>query len=194
MFEIEWGELRAFEPSLDEIVLHAPALVAAYNDPRNAALLGHTTQLTESDVAEHYETLYRDRAHPFLLVRDGVLAGDGDLRDVSDGAAEFAFLIAAPTAQGKGLGTRFAMMLHAFAFTRLALERVYASVIPVNVASRRVFEKLGYAEDSSPAARDRGDDGDVTLSIDRATFAERHAAALAEIRIAQRKVTAEKRP
>ena len=186
MFEIEWGELRAFEPSPDEVLGHAPALVAAYNDPRNASLLGHTTPLTEPDVVEHYATLYRDRAHPFLLVRDGALAGDGDLRDLAGGAAEFAFLIAAPAAQGKGLGTRFAVMLHAFAFRELALERVYASVIPVNVASRRVFEKLGYREDTSPAARDRGDDGDVTLSIARRTFEARHAAALAEIQIARR--------
>ena len=186
MFEIEWGDLRAIEPFLDEVVIHAPALVAAYNEPSNATLLGHTSLLTPPDVVEHYETLYRDHAHPFMLLRDGELAGDGDLRDITDGAAEFAFLVASPAAQGKGLGTRFATMLHALAFTTLELERVYASVIPANVASLRVFEKLGYREDTSAAARDRGDAGDVTLSIDRATFEARHAAALAEIRIARR--------
>src|SRR5690606_15824176 len=114
------------------------------------------------------------------------LAGDGDLRDIADGAAEFAFLIASPAAQGKGLGTRFAVMIHAFAFLQLDLARVYASVVPDNVASRRVFEKLGYREDPSEAARAYGDDGDVVLSIDRATFVAAHPAALAEIAIAVR--------
>lgn len=185
-FEIEWGELRAIEPFLDEVVHHAPALTAAYNDPRNATLLGHTTLLAEPDVLEHYETLFRDGAHPFLLLRQGALAGDGDLRDLAGGAAEFAFLVASPDAQGRGLGTRFATMIHALAFTRLGLERIYASVVPENVASRRVFEKLGYLEDDSVEARERADDGDLVLSIDRATFLARHAAAISEIAIRPR--------
>jgi RimJ/RimL family protein N-acetyltransferase len=186
MFEIEYGELRAIEPFLDEVVLHAPALAEAYNDPRNATLLGHTELLHEHEVVDHYEKLYRDGAHPFLFLRGNELAGDGDLRDFSDGAAEFAFLIAAPDAQGKGLGTRFAVMVHALGFAHLGLERIYASVIPTNVASRRVFEKLGYVEDRSPAALARGDEGDVTLSIDRPAFEAKHAAAIAELVIQRR--------
>lgn len=183
MYEIEWGDLRAIEPFLDEVVLHAPELVSAYNNPRNAALMGHVFELNEPDVVDHYEKLYREFAHPFVLFRESALAGDGDLRGFADAAAEFAFLIASPDAQGKGLGTRFAIMLHAVAFGPLELERVFASVIPGNVASRRVFEKLGYVEDTTS---DRGDAGDVTLVIDRATFEARHHVALAEIRIAVR--------
>jgi RimJ/RimL family protein N-acetyltransferase len=128
----------------------------------------------------------RSGAHPVLLFRDGALAGDGDLRGLAGGAAEFAFLIAAPSAQGRGLGTRFATMIHAYAFARLELERIYASVIPANVASRRVFEKLGYAADDSDAARAFGDEGDTVLRIDRDEFLRRHAAAVAHIQIAMR--------
>ncbi|MEO8704185.1 MAG: GNAT family N-acetyltransferase [Kofleriaceae bacterium] len=158
---IEWGGLRAVEPLHDEVLAHV---------------------LVETDVVEHYEQL---AAHgkPFLLFHDGVLAGDGDIRSIGSGAAEFAFLIASPNAQGKGLGTRFATMIHAFAFAYLPIARMYAAVVPQNVASRRVFEKLGYVEDASEAARAFGDAGDVTLSIDRKTFAARNAAAIAEIRI-----------
>lgn len=187
-YHIEWpdpgGALVALEPRLEEVEPLAAALAAAYNDPRNAPLLGHTTALAPADVIDHYRALREDGARPFLLYRDGALAGDGDLRGIEGGAAEFAFLIADPAAQGRGLGTRFAIMIHALAFGPLALERIYASVIPANAASRRVFEKLGYAVDSSDRARAYADeDGDVVLSIDGAAFARAHGGAAAAVRI-----------
>jgi RimJ/RimL family protein N-acetyltransferase len=189
-FRIDWttphGELMAYEPRLDEVAQHVRVLAAAYNDAHNAPLLGHTQALAESDVMDHYESLLGQAAHPFLLFADGALAGDGDIRGIAGGAGEFAFMIAAPSAQGKGLGTRFATMLHAFAFTHLPLERVYASIVPANTASRRVFDKLGYTVDDSAAARGYADDGDVAMVIDKATFTRQHAAAMAQIRIAMR--------
>ena len=69
-------------------------------------------------------------------------------------------------------------------FTTLGLDRLYASVIPANTASRRVFEKLGYVAD--PTATEYGDDGDLVLRIERADFLARHAAALAEIELGAR--------
>lgn len=183
MHVIEWHALTVIEPTPAEVAAAAPALAAAYNDPHNAALLGHTSELTTADVVEHYARLRDGGAHGFLLYDAGALAGDADLRDVADGAAEFAFLIAAPAAQGKGLGTRFATMIHAFAFTTLRLATVYAAVIPHNAASLRVFEKLGYVRDDRT---DYGDPGDVVLRLDRARFVHEHATALAEIRIAVR--------
>jgi len=185
-WQLDWttpaGALCAFEPTADELEAHVPALVAAYNEPHNARLLGHTSLLSADDVREHFAALRDEGGRALLLYRDGALAGDADLREPDGDACEFAFLIAAPAAQGKGLGTAFATMIHAAAFADGALTRIYASVLPSNVASRRVFEKLGYALDTSAAARARGDDGDVVLSIDRRTFVERHAAAIAEIR------------
>ncbi|MBA2539774.1 MAG: GNAT family N-acetyltransferase [Deltaproteobacteria bacterium] len=78
-------------------------------------------------------------------------------------------------------------MIHAFGFAQLGLARIYASVVPHNVASRRVFEKIGYRLDDSAEARSYADEpGDVTLVIDRATFDHRHAAALAHIEIKAR--------
>jgi len=178
---IEWNNLVAFEPRLAEVRAHATALAAAYNHPANAPLLGHTEALGEDDVIEHYTRLLDQHARPFLFVRDGALAGDGDLRHVTATSAEFAFLIADPAAQGQGLGTRFATMVHAFAFGPLALAEVYASVIPANVASRRVFEKLGYIPDTREV-----DPGDLALVVTRTAFESRHAAAMAEIAIAVR--------
>jgi hypothetical protein len=55
------------------------------------------------------------------------------------------------------------------------------------VASRRVFEKLGYRVDDSPAARAYADEpDDITLVVERAAFEAHHAAALAQIRSAIR--------
>jgi RimJ/RimL family protein N-acetyltransferase len=190
-YRIEWttpaGELSAIEPRGEEVTAHAGELAAAYNDPRNAPLLGHSEPIDADEVVEHYESMMADGARPFLLYRDSALAGDGDLRKLGDGAAEFAFLVSSPSAQGKGLGTRFALMIHAFAFHTLGLRRVYASIVPDNVASRRVFEKLGYSLDEAPeAARYADEPGDLVMSIERARFETLHAEALAEIRIAKR--------
>jgi RimJ/RimL family protein N-acetyltransferase len=179
------GALLAIEPRFEELAEHAATLAAAYNDPHNAPLLGHTDLMTEDDVIAHYASVSDDGGHNFLVFRDEALVADADLRHVGGGAAEFAFLVAAVTAQGQGLGTRIATMIHAFAFARLRLDRVYASIVPGNGASRRVFDKLGYSVDEGPAARAYADEpGDITMVLERPAFERSHAAQIAEIRIA----------
>jgi RimJ/RimL family protein N-acetyltransferase len=190
-FRIEWttdvGELLAIEPKLAEVEAHAAELAAGYNEPENARLMGHVEPFSENEVLEHYESMLDEGARLFLLYLDGKLVGDSDLRGMRDGAAEFAFMIAARNQQGKGLGTQFALMVHAYAFATLGLDRVYASIAPNNRASRRVFEKLGYRLDDSAEARGFADEaGDVTMVIDRLSFERAHAAALAELRISLR--------
>ena len=172
MTQIVWGDLVAVIPA--DVTPYAAELAGAYNV--NAALLGNTQPMTVADVFEHYAAL----AYPFVLLERGTLAGDGDLRGVDGGNAELAFMIAAVSAQGKGLGTRFAIMMQAFAFTRLGVERIYASVLPENAASRRVFEKLGYVVDTDSGY---GDAGDIVYRLDRSAFVERHARDLKAIEI-----------
>ena len=184
-FRIEWssdrGELVAFEPTLDEVQAHVRELAAAYNDAHNAPLLGHEVEISQTDVIDHYTAL-RDRgARAFLLYCNGSLAGDADLRGIHQRHGEFAFMIAAPGAQGKGLGTAFATMIHAFGFAKLPIDRIYASIIPANTASRRAFDKLGYRIDESAEAQALADPGDLVMSIDRPTFEQRHAAQHAEL-------------
>lgn len=187
VWQVDGTTLSAIEPNEHELAAAADKLAVAYNHPRNASLLGHTEALDAADVIEHYAELAEDGARQFLLFVDGLLAGDADLRGLEDGTAEFAFLIAEPTAQGRGLGTRFALMVHAFGFTTLGLHAIYASVVPENTASRRVFAKLGYRDDTSPLARSYADEpGDLTLSIDRGVFEAQHAKALAQISITER--------
>lgn len=186
---IAWAEhgLEAIEPTPREVEAAAAALAEAYNDPHNAPLLGHTEVLDAADVVDHYAEHAATGARQFLLHAGGVLVGDADLRGLRRGAAEFAFLIATRATQGRGLGTRFAQMIHTFGFATLGLDVIYASVAPANVASLRVFAKLGYHEDASPRARRYADEpGDVVLSIDRATFLAGHADATTAITIAAR--------
>jgi RimJ/RimL family protein N-acetyltransferase len=190
-FRIEWttavGRLVCIEPRLPEVASHAADLAAGYNEPENARLMGHVENISEAEVIEHYQALFDEGARPFLLYLDRELLGDADLRGIRDGAAEFAFMIAARNQQGKGLGTKFALMVHAFAFKTLALGRIYASLLPKNRASRRVFEKLGYSVDDSAEARAFADEvGDVTMAIERTTFERAHAAELAQLRITVR--------
>lgn len=188
---IDWttdvGHLAAIEPTIDEVAQHAASLSAGYNDPANAGLMGHTADIPPDEVIDSYADMIDEGARVFLLFLDDRLVGDGDLRNLHDGAAEFAFMIAAPSTQGKGLGTRFALMIHAAAFADVGLAQVFASVVPHNTASRRVFEKLGYALDDSARAREFADEPtDLVLGIDRATFERVNAAALAHIRVARR--------
>ena len=120
-----------------------------------------------------------------MLFDDGELAGDGDLRgiDRSAGAAELAFLIVSP-AQGKGLGTRFALLLATFGFRVLDLTTIFASVAPQNVASLRVFEKLGFWSDASALARSFADaPSDHVFAIERTAFDLLHSATIAAITI-----------
>lgn len=191
MFRIDWqtevGRFEAIEPTLEEVATHAAVLAAGYNEPRNAELMGHEEPISEDEVVDHYDASKQEGVRSFLLFVDGALVGDGDLRGLRHGAAEFAFMIGATNIQGKGLGTRFALMIHAFGFMQLGLARIYASVAPQNVASRRVFEKLGYREDSGAEARSYADEpDDITLVIERETFERTHADRLAQIAIALR--------
>jgi len=179
-----YGALRVSEPSDDEVRVVAPRLAGFYNEPHNRRLLANTVQLTAADVAEFHAQVRAGGGRTLLLWRGDQLMGDADFRhvDLTAGSAEFAILIGDRAAQGQGLGTRFATMAHALAFAALPLGRVYVSIVAGNVGSLRLFEKLGYQPDDSPAARAGADDpSDVTLSVTEAAFRAARAADLPDI-------------
>ena len=129
LWEVTDGPLRAFEPTEGELTRAAPALAAAYGEAHNSRMMGQAPgTFTAQDAIEHFTGLRAAGGRPFLLEREGRLAGDADFRNLADGAGEFAILIADPGAQGQGLGTRFARMLHAFASQVLGLQRVYVAL------------------------------------------------------------------
>jgi ribosomal-protein-alanine N-acetyltransferase len=171
------GQLCAREPSLAEVDAAAGQLAAWYNEEHNRAMMSNTVEMDTADVREHFATVGQEGGRTFLLYFDGRLLGDADLRHVDPEArtAEFAILIGERSVQGRGFGTRFALILHALAFEKLGLDRIYVSIIPANSGSLRLFEKLGYQRDDSPAARAYIDeDDDVTMSFGRDEFLRRH--------------------
>ena len=190
-YRIDWtsdaGQLSALEPTPEEVAQYAADLSRGYNDPRNANLMGHADTIDPDEVIELYADAAAEGTRSFLLFHAGAFAGDGDLRGLRNGTAEFAFMIGAPSAQGKGLGTRFATMIHAFGFQTVGLHHIYASIVPDNTASRRVFEKLGYSLDEGFVARGYADEpGDIVMSIDRTAFERVAGTALAQIAITSR--------
>ncbi|MBM4394345.1 MAG: GNAT family N-acetyltransferase [Deltaproteobacteria bacterium] len=197
LYAIEWpgegdeGEtLRVIEPTPDEVETAAARLAAFYNEPYNRGMMANEGEMTARDVVDYYREFRASGGRPFLLERDGVLMGDADLRHIDGPTAEFAILVGVRAAQGSGLGTRFALMVHALASGALGIERMYSSVIPLNRPSLRMLEKIGYLPDDGPEARARADEAtDVTVSFDFARFAELHAAVLPRLRITGRGAT-----
>jgi RimJ/RimL family protein N-acetyltransferase len=179
--------LSAIEPTPDEIHARAAELAAAYNEPHNRAMMAHSADFSADDVIAHYAQMDGEGARQFFLFEGDAFVGDADFRHIEDGRGEFAILIGPREAQGKGLGTRFALLLHALAFDALGIDRVYVTILPENVASRRLFEKVGYRHDPSREARLYvDDDRDVSMSIRKGDFASAHSAVLGGIRAGER--------
>jgi len=183
---VEWQNvaetLRAFEPSAAELIRAAPTLAGFYNDSYNRVMMSNTVAFKATDVVDHIAELQAKGERPFVLERDGILVGDADFRHLTASDAEFAILVGRRDEQGRGMGTRFATLLHAFAFFGLGLERLFVSIIPQNEPSQRLFLRLGYARDDGSAARRFADeDSDLTFSLGRAEFQSRFAKVLPEI-------------
>jgi RimJ/RimL family protein N-acetyltransferase len=192
LWAVEWAAgaeiLRALEPTDDELRRAAPELAASYNDGHNRVMMGHDGEPhTAADVIAYYDELRAEGGRPFLLQVDGVLMGDADFRNLEESRGEFAIMIGGRASQGRGLGTRFALMLHLFGYEVLGLERIYISVIPANAASRRLFEKLGYQLDDSAEARELIDEEtDLTMSLARSAFDRTRTGDQAAIRVFER--------
>lgn len=179
--------LDAHEPSEAEVQAASARLAAWYNDEHNRAMMAHAGEMDPDDVCAHYRNVWDKGGRNFLLYAQGRLMGDADLRHVDRAArtAEFAIMIGERNVQGRGYGTRFALMLHALAFTALDLERIYVSIIPANRGSLRLFEKLGYQRDDSPEARAYVDEpDDVSLSLGRIDFQRMHATTAGRLSLA----------
>jgi RimJ/RimL family protein N-acetyltransferase len=171
------GLLEAHEPTSPEIAAAAVQLSDWYNEDHNRAMMSNEDEMSPAEVCAHYADVSAQGGRNFLLFRDGRLMGDADLRhvDLAARTAEFAILVGERNVQGRGFGTRFTLMLHALAFLTLGLEHIYVAIIPKNRGSLRLFEKLGYRDDDSPAARSYVDqDDDVTKSFSREEFLRLH--------------------
>jgi RimJ/RimL family protein N-acetyltransferase len=174
-YSLEWlGSdplLRLVEPTLAEVRAHAATLAGYYNEPTNRALLTNEQDFEAVDVVDQFKGMWKAHDRPFLLFAGGDMIGDCDLRHVEADRAEFAILIGPRATQARGLGTRFSTMLVELAFRRLGLLHVYAAIRPENGGSLRMFEKLGFDVDTTPAGRRYAEeDDDVCVSIEKEKF------------------------
>ena len=161
---------------------HAATLCDWYNDPGNAAMMGGSGTMTRDDVIAFWRELREEGGIGFLSFVGGALVGDMDLRGLGGAAAEFAIMIGARDAQGRGLGRAFALMLHVHAFRDLGLDRLYVPPRSINDRVHRLNDWLGYAPDDSERARSFADEpGCVTSSIGAADFERRHPRAFEDV-------------
>ncbi len=171
--ELKWktevGVLRARHPTRVELAAAAPAVTDWFNAPpgQNAKNLGMTPNQTVEDTREYLLRKLDAGIDRMLLYVDDKLVGYmffGDWHgpgpivpttasepetmsswaDVPPTAAEFGAMIGKPSTQGKGLGTRFAVMVHKYAVEELGLVRFVAGAYPWASGSRRLLAKLGY--------------------------------------------------
>ena len=189
-YAITWGELTAIEPTLDEIAYHAGDALGRLQraDERRADGPHRADSRRRRDRRPTTRTIAAGM-RAFLLFRRRRarrFAGDADLRGLRGGAAEFAFMIATPTAQGKGLGTRFAH--DGPRVRRFTSSRSRASTRRSSRTTRRRGACSRSSATSSTTAPPRASTPTSpatsrSCSIARA-FERTHAAVLAEIRIA----------
>ncbi len=167
--------LHAVEPSRRQMRLAAHQISLWYSDPHNQATMNGPLTQDAQDVLEFFTDLQTENGRYFLLFCDGKLVGDGDFRHIHEGHAEYTLMIGARDQQGQGLGTRFSLMLHAFAFGVLQLSAVYLAVTMGNQAGRRCYEKLGYVPDDTPLARSYAQlSDDLTMVLSAEVFWARH--------------------
>lgn len=184
--ELRWlrdGSLyRVVEPSAAAVAAHAATLRDWYNLPANAAMMGNTVEMTSDDVLEYWAAVGARSARGLLLFLGDELAGDAELRNLTSERAEYSMMVGALAQQGRGLGATFAAMVHVWAFRELRLERVYVQPKPENVRVIRLERRLGYQPDDSAEARALCDDeGDLTMSITAAAFAENNPEAWRDV-------------
>jgi RimJ/RimL family protein N-acetyltransferase len=179
-YAVEWGGLKLFEPTMDQVRAVAAELAGHYNEPVNRAFLTNETDFSAEDVVQLYGEMRASEGRPFLLATEGAVVGDADLRHVEQRRAEYAILVGPRARQGRGLGTRFSSMALVLAFGPLGLRRVYASVRPENTGSLRMFDKVGYVVDTSSDARRYAElPDDVCVSIGLEEFRRAQPEALA---------------
>lgn len=179
--------LSAREPTPTEMQEAAPILAQWYSETYNRQMMDGQV-MTSEEALETLEAAQVRGDRPFLLYVDGVLAGDADFRHLAQLTGEFAIMIGQREAQGHGLGTAFARMLHRFAFRVLQLQIVYLTVLEANFAGRRCYEKLGYAQDYGETARVFIEsERDIPMSLSRATFESLDASTASLLEILERR-------
>lgn len=175
--------MEAIEPDAVLVEQHASELCRWYNAHDNASMMGGSGPMSREDVLDFWRDLRNAGGRGFLGFADGVLVGDGDLRGIHDGRAEFAVMIGNASEKGRGLGRTLALMIHVFGFRDLGLERVFVSPRRDNRRVHALNAWLGYERDDGEEARAYADEDSDPYSLSRERFLELHEAAWRDVRL-----------
>lgn len=119
------------------------------NDPEVREGLLTAKPLNGRQEREYFEErISSDETVSLLICEGDDPAGTIGLNDVDQrtGTCEIGLWLA-PEYHGRGYGTEASRLLTGYAFDELRMHRVQARVLADNVASRRIWEKLGFAEE-----------------------------------------------
>ena len=96
--------------------------------------------------------------HQYAVEMEGSVVASVGLRLGEFQKAEVGYWCA-PWVRGRGIVTRAARLVCAFAFSELGIERMQLTADPLNVASQRVAEKLGFRREGVLRSYLRNPDG-----------------------------------
>lgn len=137
-----------------------PQVKALYSDPDVARFIEDGQPISRDEAVAWMsvtQSNYDKRGYGMFAIeerRTGKLIGFGGLVHPGgqpDGEVKYAFW---PTVWAQGFATEFVQGALGFAWVRLGLERVVATVHPDNQASLRVLKKCGFAEFETRAEAD----------------------------------------
>ncbi|MFB6211637.1 MAG: GNAT family N-acetyltransferase [Halobacteriales archaeon] len=120
------------------------------NDPGIWRAIGRSRPVNRTQEAEFYESVVADDDSIQLLITvDGTAVGMISLQPINQqqGHAEIEFWIAEAHRQ-EGYGTEAARLMVGYAFDQLRLHKVIGQVFAFNDPSRRLFERLGFTQES----------------------------------------------
>jgi RimJ/RimL family protein N-acetyltransferase len=134
------------------------ALVAGTDIPDSLLWDGPASldEMRESIAMRAAETARGER-HQFAIVLDGRAIGSCDVRPDGDFRGDMGLWIGRDF-HGRGYGTETVRLVARYAFERLQLAKLEATVFVGNMASRRCFEKCGFTLEGTirRAVRKRG--------------------------------------
>ncbi len=174
--------LRRFTPAdLDDLVaLHGDPAVMRYVDDGRPVPRAVVENETLPAILREYDELPAGLGQ-FVAEAPGFVgwfaikpADSVGLTDDPDGGIELGYRLL-PSAWGKGIATEGARLLVRRAFTELAVDRVVATTMTVNTASRRVLEKAGLRHTRTfhvdwPDPIPGAEHGDVVYELTRAQW------------------------
>ncbi len=143
-------KIKGDRVSLRPITKGDAKLLLDWRNSRHVAknsFCGH--KITYAEHLKWFRNLFKDKARIIYIIMTNAsnrAVGRVGLKniDLTHKRAELEKMIGEKEFQGQGLATEASKLLLKYAFGQLGLRRIYAKVLPYNLANIRVNKKLGF--------------------------------------------------